>query len=64
MVIPWGKWGNSLPMAVVFLLGFTNHINILDDSVDIYSYQYLYIYLGRERKKRISIILEYGFVSV
>ena len=51
-------------MAVVFLLGFTNHINVLDDSVDIYSYQYLYIYLGRERKKRISIILEYGFVSV
>ena len=44
MVIPWINWGNSLPMAVVFLLGFTNHINILEDSVDIYSY------LGREKK--------------
>ena len=54
-----------MPMAVVFLLGFTNHINILEDNVDIYSYQYIYICLFRKREeKRISIILEYGFVTV
>lgn len=51
MVIPWVNWSNSLPMAVVVLLGFTNHINILEDNVDIYSYQYIYVYLGREKKK-------------